>query len=337
MGLFDSGVLSSIVSGAFGLVGTAMTNKSNRDQAQQSNEFNERMLQKQMDYNTEMYNRQLSDELKYSDPSFIASRMVKAGYNPYLQNADVGSAVSSPSAQGINPPSAVTAQQDWSGLGGSVNAAVQVAQQVMDSRQRRSLEQANEEQVRIDNQTRAMENIARLNSIIQTTENTKLRNLYQETINSLQRNVMLSDIGLKNSQQKKIEQDIRIGVLDESVKKLQFQWLPEQLRLQCANMVADVAAKQAATRLTNKQVEHESEKIAETILRRSGMKLEQQGQRLQNRQQALETGFDFATYEMRKKKLAAEIQAIIRSNRPSNMLQVLGMPMRDWDGRYVNW
>lgn len=337
MGLFDSGVLGSIVSGAFGLVGTAMTNKSNRKQAQQSNEFNERMLQKQMDYNTGMYERQLSDNLKYSDPSFIASRMVKAGYNPYLQNSDVGSAVSSPSAQGINPPSAVTAQQDWSGLGGSVNAAIQVAQSIYDARQRRALEQANEEQVRIDNQTRAMENIARLNSIIQNTKNTELRNQYQGIVNSLQRNVMLSDIGLKNTQQKKLEQDIRIGALDEATRKLQFEWLPAQLSLQCANMVADVAAKQATTRLTNKQIEHESEKIAETILRRSGMKLEQQGQQLQNRQQALETGFDFATYKMRKKKLAAEIDAIIRSNRPSNFMQFLGQPMQGFDGRYVNW
>ena len=119
---------------AAGAIGSSIaSNKGNANIAQQGNAFNEKMLQKQMDYNTQMYQQQLGDQWQfyndakqnswdmfnatneYNSASAQRARLEAAGLNPYLMmsggnagtaTAQASSQASSPSAQGVTPPTA---------------------------------------------------------------------------------------------------------------------------------------------------------------------------------------------------------------------------------------
>lgn len=119
------GGVSNLVGNLFGSSSTKSTNKTNLKIAQMNNEWSERMMQKQMDYNTDMWNKQN----EYNDPSKQVERLTKAGINPALalSNISTGSAqgASSPS---LPSPTGATMQSfrpDFSGIGGAMQTMAQ--------------------------------------------------------------------------------------------------------------------------------------------------------------------------------------------------------------------
>lgn len=85
-GLF--GGLGSVISGAIGAKSTADTNKTNLKINQMNNDFNAREAQKARDFQLDMWNR----ENEYNSASSQRKRLEDAGYNPYMNDAQAGTA-----------------------------------------------------------------------------------------------------------------------------------------------------------------------------------------------------------------------------------------------------
>lgn len=101
-GLF--GGVGTVISGAIGAKSTADTNKTNLKINQMNNDFNAREAQKARDFQLDMWNR----ENQYNSASSQRKRLEDAGYNPYMSDAQAGSATglsgtSSASAAGAAP------------------------------------------------------------------------------------------------------------------------------------------------------------------------------------------------------------------------------------------
>lgn len=101
-GLF--GGVGTVISGAIGAKSTADTNKTNLKINQMNNDFNAREAQKARDFQLDMWNRQN----EYNSASSQRNRLEEAGYNPYMSDAQAGTAAgmsgtSSASAAGASP------------------------------------------------------------------------------------------------------------------------------------------------------------------------------------------------------------------------------------------
>lgn len=96
-GLF--GGLGTVLSGAIGSKSTADTNKTNLKINQMNNDFNAREAQKARDFQLDMWNR----ENEYNKASSQRNRLEEAGYNPYMSDAQAGT------ASGMSGTSAATA------------------------------------------------------------------------------------------------------------------------------------------------------------------------------------------------------------------------------------
>lgn len=96
-GLF--GGVGSVISGAIGAKSTADTNKTNLKINQMNNDFNAREAQKARDFQLDMWNR----ENEYNKASSQRKRLEEAGYNPYMSDAQAGTAT------GMSGTSAATA------------------------------------------------------------------------------------------------------------------------------------------------------------------------------------------------------------------------------------
>lgn len=96
-GLF--GGVGSVISGAIGAKTTADTNKTNLKINQMNNDFNAREAQKARDFQLSMWNK----ENEYNSASSQRKRLEEAGYNPYMSDAQAGTAA------GMSGTSAATA------------------------------------------------------------------------------------------------------------------------------------------------------------------------------------------------------------------------------------
>lgn len=96
-GLF--GGIGSVVSGVIGAKSTADTNKTNLKINQMNNDFNAREAQKARDFQLNMWNK----ENEYNSASSQRKRLENAGYNPYMSDAQAGTAA------GMSGTSAATA------------------------------------------------------------------------------------------------------------------------------------------------------------------------------------------------------------------------------------
>lgn len=101
-GLF--GGIGSVVSGAIGAKTTSDTNKTNLKINQMNNDFNAREAQKARDFQLDMWDK----ENEYNSASSQRKRLEDAGYNPYMSDAQAGTAAgmsgtSSATAAGAAP------------------------------------------------------------------------------------------------------------------------------------------------------------------------------------------------------------------------------------------
>lgn len=85
-GLF--GGVGTLISGAIGAKSTANTNKTNLKINQMNNDFNAREAQKARDFQLDMWNK----ENEYNSASSQRKRLEEAGYNPYMNDAQAGTA-----------------------------------------------------------------------------------------------------------------------------------------------------------------------------------------------------------------------------------------------------
>lgn len=270
------GALGSAAQGAAslitGLVGARQNLKAQREAneanykiAQMNNDYNVKMMERQMDYNTEMWNK--SNE--YNKASNQVARLREAGLNPYLM-LNGGSAGSAANAMGINPPTAtpVTMQPTDNGLAGVASNISQMQ---------------NPMSVYADLKNRFAEaRIAEAEAnVAEETQDDRIVNA------ELQNSALRESTALTMSQ--RLKNDIDIA------------WLPTQYSLMCGGYLADIALKRSQRNLTDKQVEHEVQKIAETVARIAGIDKDNQ---IKDLEIALRNAvFD---YEFQQKKYEAD-------------------------------
>lgn len=168
------GAGASVLGGLLGSSNQSSANKTNLRIAQMNNEFNERMLQKQMDYNTEMWEKQTD----YDSAVNQRKRLEEAGLNPYLMmNGGSAGSVSSQSSPSTPTASPVQVQP---------NSAVEAAGMVS------SIGGAISQLLNAKSQQKSVQNLSDYYSAL--TDQVLLENKYKSA-------EILSDIGLKNSQQ----------------------------------------------------------------------------------------------------------------------------------------
>lgn len=164
-GLIGAG--ASLLGNILGSKSQSDTNATNLQIAQMNNEYNERMFNQQLEYNQDMFNQQIeydwkkmqeqnthnalmaegafNRQAKYNSAVEQRKRLEAAGLNPYLMmsggNAGTSSAVSSsagtggsPSAMGVNPPTASPAvmqafRPDFSGVTGIIQTLLDIQAQ----------------------------------------------------------------------------------------------------------------------------------------------------------------------------------------------------------------
>lgn len=122
-GLF--GGLGSVISGAIGAKTTSDANKTNLKINQMNNDFNAREAQKARDFQLDMWNK----ENEYNSASSQRKRLENAGYNPYMNDAQAGTATgmsgtSSASAAGAAPQTPYT--PDFQSVGVNLASALKM-------------------------------------------------------------------------------------------------------------------------------------------------------------------------------------------------------------------
>ena len=249
-------------------------NKWNYMMNQMNNNFNERMLQKQMDYNRDMWNAQNA----YNTPSAQRKRYEDAGINPYMALGNIASG-NAQSAGGVNPPSASpsspanVARFDSSGIQQAVQGYMANRIQEKSVNSSTALQDANAEQVRIENQYKAMDLVTQLYERIENTKNIKQRNAYQQMLNETYMEQFNSDMRIKQNQADLIESQVREKYFDIGLKAVHLFNLPKQYQLTFASISADVLLRQAQEKLTWEQAWHEMQKSFETESKRYGVQL----------------------------------------------------------------
>lgn len=278
MGLLETVGLAAGISAVGGIASSIGSNASNKKIQQMNNEFNERMLNKQMDYNTSMYNRQLSDALQYSDPSFIRQRQEAAGYNSGVLAAggNLGSAVSTPSAQGVNPPQSANRTADFSQIGESIAGAMNFLREAKLSRSQGNLLDTQAMNMRIESKYIAAKAVADLNETLSRTKNNEARTATENMLRSIRKDMVESETALNQEQAQNAAVARRGMIVENAMKSIQLKWLPAQIRMDLGNGAADIALKKAQKQLTDKQAEHEVQKLIQTVVNTNGKQLENQ-------------------------------------------------------------
>lgn len=370
------GAGSSLIGGAST---TAMQNQANKEIAQMNNAFNEKMFDKQIAYNKEMYQTQLGDQWKfyddqkanawklyednkayqtemwnkqneYNDPSAQRERLESAGLNPYMMmnggSAGVAGSVSgtqgsapsagSPSAQGVQPPTATPYSADYSGVMQGLGHAIDT---IMTGSQR-NIQNAQANNLRIEGKYIASKAIAELYRSYNEAKNDNERVAIQRVLSSIQKDLSASQIAVNNENIRQIQAQTRIAVTENLLREQELKFLPQAQKLQLAQGAADIALKYSQKNLTEKQAQHEIEKLAETVARTSLTNQQYWTERantvnaqLENTSRQTENQFQSETYKDRVRLIKESIfDAMYNTDKigifktGARFLQSLGVP-----------
>lgn len=250
-------------------------------------------------YQTEMWNK----TNEYNDPSAQRARLEAAGLNPYMMmnggSAGVAGSVSgtqgsapsagSPSAQGVQPPTATPYSADYSGVMLGLGRAIDTIMQHSE----RSVKNAQAENLRIEGKYIASKAIAELFKTYNETKNDDQRVAIEKFLSSLKGDLTASEIAVNDENIKQKQAQTQVLITENLMRQQELNFLPYAQKLQLSQGAADIALKYAQKNLTEKQARHEIEKLAETVVRANG--------------QALQNQYDAETYRDRVKMVTESL------------------------------
>lgn len=288
---------ANVLGSIFGLGSQSSANATNLKIAQMNNEFNERMLLKQMEYNDKMFGKQteydwkkmqeqnsfnrdfafdmFNAENEYNTAANQRKRLEEAGLNPYLMmsggNAGIASGQSAsagsggaPSAQGIHPPTATPVHVQPLDYG---TAFSRIASTVGDYYQMKNLDaqtkqlQSITEGQDIDNKFKAVRTAVELLNVMSGTDKNKA-----ETANKLIENGFLP--ALLNVGVRKGESEISLNASVEALNRVneakgqkELKWIDEQA---AANIALTMSATYKNYKEAQKAVAEKIESEART-------------------------------------------------------------------------
>ena len=276
-----------------------------------------------MDYNTEMYHQQLGDQwdfyndakqnswdmLEYNSASNQRQRLEAAGLNPYLMmnggsagtaSVSNGTSATSPSAQGVTPPTATPYSADYSGIAQGLGLAMD---QVLREPER-DVKRAEADNLRIEGKYKAAKMMAEIVQMRTQAKTQEGRLALDKLIYSMNKDLASSQMAVNDQNIANMRAQNKLINVQTLLADKQLFWMDAQNKMDLAQKVADIQLKYAQGALTRKQVEHEIAKIAETEAKTSLIGVQKQGQSLQNQ-------FDSATFGNRVKTVKATLYNLI--------------------------
>ena len=312
-----------------------------------NNAFNEKMLDKQIAYNKEMYNTQLGDQWKfyndakqnswdlfnatndYNSASAQRQRLEAAGLNPYLMmsGGSAGTASSSsipsgssPSAQGINPPTATPYSADYSDLDQGFGQAADI----IESTSKRKVDNATADNLRIEAKYKAAKTMAEIINLRTDAKTKEGRLALDKLIYSIDKDLKSSQIAVNSENIANMQAQRKLINIQTLMADKQLSFMDAQNKMDLAQKAADIQLKYAQGALTRKQVEHEIKKIAETEVRTS-LGVEQiTGQQLSNQAQRQSNQFDAATFGTRKRTLEETLNNLVFDLDSAGLVKTVG-------------
>lgn len=299
--------------GAAGAIGSSVaSNKGQANAAQMSNEFTEKMFDKQVAYNKEMYQQQLGDQWKfyndakqnawdmfdatneYNSASAQRDRLEAAGLNPYLMmnggsagtaTATSGPTGSSPASQGVSPGAATPYSVDYSGIAQGLGLAMDQILKEPD----RNVKRAEADNLRIEGKYKAAKMMAEIVQMRTEAKTKEGRLALDKLIYSIDKDLKTSQMAVNSENIANMQAQRKLINVQTLMADKQLSFMDAQNKMDLAQKAADIQLKYAQGALTKKQVDHEIAKISETEVRTSlGIQqqttnvLQQQGMRQEN-------------------------------------------------------
>lgn len=339
------GAIGAGIAAVAGSASSVMSNKSNASIAQSSNEFNEKMLDKQMAYNTKMYNQQLGDQwnfyndakqnawdvAEYNSAPAQRQRLEAAGLNPYLMmsggsagTAESVGAATSPSAQGVTPPTSAPYTADYSGIAQALGDMVDRIQSEPD----RNKVRAETDNLRIEGKYKAAEAIAKIANIKASTHTMKGRLALDKLIASIDKDLKTSTMEVNKESISKMRAERKLTNVQTLMANKQLSFMDANQKMDLAQKAADIQLRLAQGKLTRNQAEHEIKKMAETEVRTS-LGVEQiTGQQLSNQAQRQQNRFDADTYKTRVKTLEESLWNLMHESDSFGVSKTIGRVIR---------
>ena len=280
------GAGASLLGNVFGSSSNSSANKTNLKLAAQNREFQREMYNRQMAYNTDMWNKQN----EYNDPSNQVERLRAAGINPYLALQNGNGVGVAQSAGGVTPPAGGAAQvspfiPDTKGF---VDSAMQLSQLLFQSKKQDSevaLNNAELESRHIDNkfkekmyEAQLLDYVSKNKALIEDTRGKKWSNDLNEWSSEFRKR-MIQNEALQSDESVSNAQLINAGlVLDNIMKQNNIRFASEQhkaqlalIAAQCSNQIAQAYQAYRAGDLSAEQLRTEIERqkniASDTILK----------------------------------------------------------------------
>lgn len=247
LGAAAIGAGASLLGNIFGASSANKANKTNLQIAQMNNQWSEKMMQKQMDYNTQMWNAQN----EYNDPSKQVERLKRAGLNPALMLGSVSPGIAqSGNSVGLPSPSSASVQPnhyDFSGIGNALLSAVSINNQ----------NKVQESQARYTNMQAdyyGAKTMAEIQKMMAETDSHTAKTFYQNLINKYGDGMLGADYLNKIRQNQSIEVQIQNAIKQGVLLDKQISRYDERTNAEIADLVASTALKYTQGQLNKEQV-----------------------------------------------------------------------------------
>lgn len=249
--------IGPVISAGAGIIGNILGNKSqesankaNLEIAQMNNDFNEKMLERQLSYNTEMWEKQN----EYNHPLAVAKRLKEAKMNPLMALSGNAGGVAA-NALGITPPqaSSVAPMQAFRPDTSAIQQSAEMFYNKRLNEAQAAKTEAEIENTNIDNMTKLNRDIAAINKLIAETKDIGVRQSLERQRFLLEQRQMNADYNIKLQQERQMALQSEGIFIDNIMKGIQAVNLPTIMKLDIAQKVADVALTKSRTGLTNSQ------------------------------------------------------------------------------------
>lgn len=246
--------------------------------------YNKWALQSQQDYNRNMYDYAFQRESEYNSASAQRQRLEAAGLNPYMMmdggsagvasaaNAPTSSSSSGPSPSGLSSPGLPGIPQlptgNWeNAIGGILGKIIDGLYQLRVRKSQANNIDADTKGKVIDNKTRDALNVASLLDKRADVRSKEARAFIDETVGSIKQDTRNFDIEKarweslnERAQNSVLLANVNYMKTETALTKAKLSWLPDQMRVQIANVNAQTMLFGAQTGLTYEQALTEATK-----------------------------------------------------------------------------
>lgn len=273
---------ASIISNLFSKHSNDSANRNNMRIAQMNNEWSEKMMQKQMDYNSQQWEREAAyndrvraETNEYNSYKNQVERIKEGGGNPalLLNGSNVGTAQggSAPSGNSVGLPSPSSAsyspmKYDFSGVGNAISTSLQLS--MMQDRTAAEVNNLNA-QADVARARAAADNAWTYEKL----KETRIGRLFLEQTFDVRKNQLNADYANTLRSGRQMEENIKLTISQGLLAQKELAIFDAERSAGIANVIADTMLKGAMKGLTEQQMKHEVEKIYETAARAQGIRL----------------------------------------------------------------